>query len=138
MSEGTPRTLASPTAVVWGVLGGIAHAGVATLLWNYWFDDLGELLTVKPLTGAYIVLGMFLLGFVPVLCYVGERVVAPGIVVGVFLLVSVIGSWLANAVRAPATVPTPFALYILVWVGVVALAGVAGWVEYRRLHRPPG
>ncbi|WP_246983354.1 hypothetical protein [Halorientalis marina] len=138
MSGDSPRTLVSRASVIWGVVGGIVHAGVATLLWNYWFDNLGEMLTVKPLNGSYIILGMFLLGFVPVLFYVGEGVIAPGIVVAVCLLVSVVGSWLTTPVRAPAAVPTPFALYILFWVGVVVLAGLAGGVEYRRIHRATG
>jgi hypothetical protein len=131
-------SLVSRTSIIGGVVGGVVHAGVATVLWNQWFDNLGEMLTIKPLNGAYIILGMSLLGFVPVLFYVGGRVISPGIVVAVFLLLSAVGSWLAGPVRAPAAVPTPFALYILLWVGVVALAGLTGGVEYRRTHRATG
>ncbi|WP_435062532.1 hypothetical protein [Halobaculum sp. EA56] len=117
------------------MVGGLVHAGVAVPLWNRWFDDLGELLAIKPLSGAYIVLGMFLLGFVPAVFYVSERVVSPAVVVGVPLLLSALGSWQAGPVRAPSAGPTPFALYILLWVGVVALAGVTGRSEYRRGQR---
>ena len=90
---------------------------------------------IKPLNGAYIVLGMFLLGFVPVFFYVGEKLISPAIIIVVFLLVSGLGSWLAGPVRPPSAVPTPFGLYILLWVGVVALAGVIGRLEYRRKQR---
>ena len=132
MSRTSQQSILTETSVVAGLVGGLVHAGVAVFLWNNWFDNLWEMLMTKPLNGAYIILGMFLLGFVPVLFYVGEKLIAPGIVVGVFLLFSGVGSWLMGAVRAPAAVPTPFALYILFWVGVVALASFTGGLEYRR------
>ena len=135
--DSTPP-LVSRASIIGGVVGGVVHAGVAAVLWNYWFDNLGEMLTIKPLNGAYIILGMFLLGFVPILFYVGGRVISPVVLVALFLLVSAFGSWLGNTVRAPAAVPTPFALYILFWVGVVALAGLTGGLEYRRTHRATG
>ncbi|MEF8843366.1 MAG: hypothetical protein V5A62_17370 [Haloarculaceae archaeon] len=120
-----------------GLVGGLVHTGVAVFLWNYWFDTIWVMLTVKPLNGVYILLGMFLLGFVPVVFYVGEKVVSPGIVVAGFLLLSGLGSWLSGPVRAPSAAPTPFALYILLWVGIVALVGLTGGFEYRRKHRSP-
>jgi hypothetical protein len=86
----------------------------------------------KPLNGAYIVLGMFLLGFVPVLFYVGEKVISSALIVAVFLPLSGVGSWLAGPVRAPSAVPTPFGLYILFWAGIVVLVSVTGGLEYRR------
>jgi hypothetical protein len=135
MDVDSTRFPVSPASIIGGMVGGIVHAGVAAFLWNYWFDNLGEMLTVKPLNGAYIILGMFFLGFVPILFYVEERVLSPVLVVAVFLLFSAVGSWLATPVRAPTAVPTLFALYILLWVGVIALAGVAGGLEYRRTHR---
>jgi hypothetical protein len=138
MGTDSTRSLVSRASIIGGMVGGTVHAGVAAFLWNYWFDDLGELLTVKPLDGAYIILGLFLLGFVPVLFYVGERIISPGIVVAVFLLLSVFGSWLGAPVRAPTAVPTPFALYILFWIGIVALAGLTGGLEYRRTHQTTG
>jgi len=138
MGIDSTRSLVSRASIIGGVVGGTAHAGLAAFLWNYWFDDLGEMLTVKPLNGAYIILGMFLLGFVPVLFYVAERVISPGIIVGVSLLFSVFGSWLAAPVRAPAAVPTPFAPYILFWIGIVVLAGLTGGLEYRRTHQTRG
>ncbi|MFB6206536.1 MAG: hypothetical protein ABEJ05_08445 [Haloglomus sp.] len=138
MGVDSSRSLVSRASIVGGMVGGIVHAAVAAFLWNHWFDNLGEMLAIKPLNGAYIILGMFLLGFAPVLFYVGGRIRSPVIVVAVSLLVSTFGSWLANPVRAPAAVPTPFALYILFWVAVVALASATGGLEYRRTHRATG
>lgn len=138
MGVDSTQSLVSRGSIIGGVVGGIIHAGVATVLWNYWFDNLEEMLTTKPLNGAYVVLGMFLLGFVPVLFYVGKRIISPAIIVGVCLLGSAFGSWLATPVRAPAAIPTPFALYILFWVGVVALACLTGGLEFRRSHRATG
>ena len=132
MARTVQQSIVTRTSIIGGSVGGLVHAGVAVVLWNRWFDNLWELLLTKPLNGAYIILGMFLLGFVPVLFYVGEKLIAPGIVVGVFLLLSGVGSWLMGPVRAPSAVPTPFALYILFWVGVVALASLTGGLEYRR------
>lgn len=123
------------TSVIGGLVGGLAHTALAVLLWNNWFDNLWGMLMTKPLNGAYIILGMFLLGFFPVLLYVGEKLISPAIIIAVFLLLSTLSSWLAGPVRPPSAVPTPFGLYILFWVGVVALAGVIGGFEYRRKHR---
>ncbi|MEF8852941.1 MAG: hypothetical protein V5A28_11055 [Haloarculaceae archaeon] len=132
MAENSERSLLTGASIVGGLVGGLVHAGVAVVLWNHWFDSLWELFSIKPLNGAYLILGMFLLGFVPVLFYVGERVISPAIVVAVFLLLSGFGSWLAGSIRAPSAVPTPFALYILFWVGIVALAGLTGGLEHRQ------
>lgn len=135
MSRTSTQSIVTRTSIIGGLVGGLVHAGVAVLLWNRWFDNLWELLMTKPLNGAYILLGMFLLGFVPVLFYVGEKVRSPAITVAVFLLLSGLGSWLAGPVRPPSAVPTPFALYILLWVGVVALSGFTGRLEHRRKQR---
>ena len=78
---------------------------------------------------------MFLLGFVPVLFYVGEKLISPAIIVAVLFLLSGVGSWRAGPVRAPSAVPTAFALYILFWVGIVVFAGLKGGLEYRRRRR---
>lgn len=124
-----PVTLRS---IIGGVAVGLLHAGVAVPLWHYFgFDNLGELFLTKPFVGTYVLLGMFVLGFVPALSYIGQRLIAPSVVVGGVLLLSVAGSWLTGTVRAPAGTPTPFGFYILLWVVVIALAGVAGGAEYR-------
>lgn len=136
MSGDSAKSLVSSTSLFGGLVIGLVHAGVAVLLWDYFgFDTLGELLLIKPLIGVYILFGMFVLGFVPALFYVGRRFVSPAFVVGGLLLLSASGSWLAGTVRAPAGTPTPFGLYILFWIGVVALAGLVGGVE-RKWKQP--
>jgi len=138
MSRTSMQSIVTRTSIIGGSVGGLAHTALAVLLWNSWFDDLWSMIVAKPLNGAYILLGMFLLGFVPALFYVGEKVISPAIIVTVFLLLSGLGSWLAGQARPPSAVPTPFGLYILFWVGVVALAGVIGGFEYRRKQRATG
>ncbi|MEF8977731.1 MAG: hypothetical protein V5A39_02510 [Haloarculaceae archaeon] len=135
MDGDSGQSLVTRTSIVGGLVGGLVHASIAVVLWNYWFDSIWAMLTTKPLNGVYLLLGMFLLGFVPVVFYVSEKVVSPVIVVVGFLLLSGVGSWLATPVRAPSAAPTPFALYILLWAGIVALAGLTGGFEYRRKHR---
>ena len=135
MARTSKQSIVTSTSIIGGLIGGLVHAGLAIFLWNNWFDNLWEMLMTKPLNGAYIVLGMFLLGFVPVLFYVGEKVISPAIIVAVCLLLSGFGSWLAGPVRSPSAVPTLFGLYILFWVGVVALASLIGGLESHRKHR---
>lgn len=138
MAHTPKQSIVTRTSIISGSVGGLVHAGLAVFLWNNWFDNLWEMLITKPINGAYIVLGMFLLGFVPVLFYASEKVISPAIIVTVTLLLSGFASWLAGPAGAPSAVPTPFALYILLWVGVVALASISGGLEYRRKQRVTG
>lgn len=129
------RSLVSSTSIAGGLVGGIVHTAVAASLWNAWFDDLRELLATKPLDGAYLLLGMFLLGFVPVLFYVGGRARSPLLVVAGCPFLAGAGSWATGPVLAPSAAPTPFALYVLLWVGIVAIATGTGGLELRRNRR---
>ena len=138
MSDHSTPSLVSTMSLLGGAVAGLVHAGLAVVLWNYWFDDLGAMLAVKPLNGLYVGLGMFLLGFVPAVFYAGQKVVSPAIIVAVLLVLSGIGSWVTTSVRAPSAVPTPFGLYILFWVGTVVLISITGSVESRRKHRTIG
>lgn len=135
MSEHSKWSLVSTTSIFSGVVVGLVHAGIAVFLWNYWFDNLGEMLAIKPLNGLYIGFGMFFLGFVPAMFYAGQKVVSPAIIVAVLLILSGFGSWLVDSVRAPSSAPTPFGLYILFWVGIVVLVGITGRLELRRKQR---
>lgn len=133
MADDSAQPSVSRTALLAGSVGGLLHAAVAALLWTHFgFDDLLELLTIKPLLGTYVLLGMFLLGFVPVRFYVDQRVVSAGFVVGGLLILSALGSWLGGPVEAPSATPSPFGFYVLGWVGVVALAWLTARVERRR------
>lgn len=125
-------------SAVAGLIGGLLHAGIAVFLWNHFgFDNLWELLILKPLTGGYILLGMFVLGSVPAMFYAGREVISPGFLVAALFLLSGIGSWQALPGGAPRGAPTPFGLYILLWVGVIALVSLAGVVELKRKTRKP-
>lgn len=138
MSERSAQPLISTTTILSGVVVGLVHAGIAAILWNQWFDNLGELLAIKPLEGLYVGLGMFLLGFVPAVFYAGRKILSPAIIVAVLLVLSVVGSWVAGPVRAPSVSPAPFGLYILFWVGIVVLVGLSGRLELRRKQRAVG
>jgi len=132
MVRTSKQSFITRNSIIGGLVGGLVHTGLAIFLWYTWFDSLWEMLVTKPLNGAYVVLGMFLLGFVPVMFYISEKVTSPAIVVAVLLLISGLGSWQSGSVLAPSAGPTPFALYILLWVGVVALVSLIGILEYRR------
>lgn len=139
MDDGSNGSLLSTTSLVVGLDGGLLHAGIAVTLWTYFgFDDLVELLAIKPLTGLYVVIGMVALGFVPAVFYAGWKVVSPAIIVAALVVLSGFGSVLVGKIRAPAGGPTPFGLYILAWVGVVVLVGVAGGVERNQNRRSTG
>ena len=133
MDEGSTRSLVSRTSIIGGLIGGLVHAATVVVLWNYFgLDDLGELVAIKPLYGLYLILGMFVLGFLPALFYVGQNYIFPAFVVSGSLFVSAIGSWQAGPVRAPVGGPTPFGVYVVFWVGVVVLAGLAAGFERTR------
>jgi hypothetical protein len=132
MGEDSTPSLISRTSIIVGLVIGLLHAGVAVLLWDYFgFDNLRELVVIKPLIGGYLLLGMFVLGFVPALFYIGRKFISPAAVVGGLLLLSVLWSFLSGPVRAPAGTPAPFGFYILFWVGVVVLAGLVGGFEHK-------
>ena len=92
MAPTSEQSIITRVSIVGGLTGGVAHTALAVLLWNNWFDDLWGMLVTKPLNGAYILLGMFLLGFIPALFYVGEKVISPAIIITVFLLISTLSS----------------------------------------------
>ncbi|MFB6300648.1 MAG: hypothetical protein ABEH65_10350, partial [Halobacteriales archaeon] len=110
---------------------GLGHAVIAVWLWNRWFEKLGDMLAAKPFNALYILLGMFCLGFVPAVLYTHRELISPAAIVTVFLAMSVLGSWLAGPVGAPSAVPTPFAFYILLWIGILIVATISGILEMR-------
>lgn len=137
MRERAEQSLVSTRSIVSGVVVGLIHAGIAVVLWNRWFDTLWGLLVTKPLTGGYILLGMFLLGFVPAVFYSARRVVSPAVIISIALFLSGALSWQSGTVRAPAGAPTPFGLYLLSWIAIVTIASVVGRVESHRRFQAP-
>ena len=120
---------------IYGLVAGLLHAGVAVFLWDFFlYDDLWELLLVKPPSGAYILIGMFVLGFVPVLSSIRQKSISPVLLVSVLLIVSVYSEWQGHF-TSPFGGPGPFGVYILSWVGVVLLADLAGNVERKLKQR---
>lgn len=139
MSDASAQSLRSRRSVFGGAVGGLVHAGVAVVLWDYFgLDSLWELFRLKPLYGLYILLGMVALGAVPALFYVGRRAVSPAVVVALCLVVAGVGSWQTGPARAPVGGPTPFGIYVLGWVGVVGLAALLGTVERSWRRRAAG
>jgi len=138
MIEDPESGLVTRTSLLGGMLGGLVHTGGAVLLWDHLHNSVWEILQSNLSFGLYMILGMFLLGFIPVLFYIGETVISPALVVGVFLVPSAILSWLSGPPRAPNASPSPFALYVLLWVVVLALAGFIGKFEYRRKRQTVG
>jgi len=138
MDRRSKQSIVTRTSLIGGVVGGLIHGGVAVVLWNAWFENLSEMYMLKPQNAVYYLFGMFLLGFVPVVFLVGQKVRSPAIVVGALLLLSGLASWLAGPVTAPSANPTAFGLYVLLWPGIVALASLTGVWEYRRSHRASG
>jgi len=136
MDNSSKQSIITRTSIIGGVVGGLVHVSVAIFLWNSWFENLSEMYLVKPQNAVYYLLGMFLLGLVPIMFYVETKIRLPAILVGAFLLVSGFASWLADPVTAPSANPTAFGLYILLWPGIVALASLTGVWEYRRSQRP--
>jgi len=136
MSKLLTRSLVSKTSIVGGLIGGLVHAGLSIFLWNYLYESVWEILRVDPFQGVYTILGMFLLGFVPVVIYIDKKVISPAIIIGGLLTFSGISSWLIGPPRAPFGGPTPFGVYILLWVGIIVFAVAMGRHEYRQVQQP--
>ncbi|WP_254524011.1 hypothetical protein [Natrinema caseinilyticum] len=125
MAEDSESPSVSTTPAIYGLVAGLLHAGVAALLWDYF--RYGVLWDVS-FTGVYITAGIFALGFVPVLSSTRQKSISPVLLVSILLLASVYSEW--QGYFSPRFGgPGPFGWYILLWVGVVLLAGLAGDLE---------
>jgi hypothetical protein len=134
MTDGSSGPLLTKASVISGLVGGLAHTGVAALIWQQGGVSLWAFVFEEPynLAAMYLGLGVFSLGFVPALLYVGREVTSPAKVIVGFLLFSMVGSWLLGRPRPPATGLTMFGLYLFVWVIPVGFAVVAADIEYRQ------
>ncbi|WP_251343781.1 hypothetical protein [Haloplanus halophilus] len=127
-------TIPSPLTV--GGTAGIVHAGIAALLWTYFgFEDLLATAATEPLYVGYVVLGMVLLGSVPGILYVRFDTVSPPLLVGSLLTLSTGLTWRTHRTSATPVDPTPFGWYVLLWIGIVAVAGLVGGIETTLRHR---
>ena len=115
-----------------GTATGLLHLAVALGLWTaFGFERVSGMLRTEPLFLGYTLLGMFALGFVPGLVYARWRAVSPGLLVGGALLLSAAGTWTTVRDGLTPVDPTPFGWYVLLWVGIVGLSLVVGWIESR-------
>jgi len=134
MSEDTEQPFISRTAAITSTVAGVLHAGVSVFFWNHFYETIGEILSFNLLSGAYLLIGMFALGFVPVACSITQKSISPVILVSVSLIVSVYTEWQVH--QSPAFGgPGFFGMYIIFWVGVVLLAGLAGYLEVKLKQR---
>lgn len=115
-----------------GTGAGITHLALSMVLWeSFGFMSPAKTFAVDPLFGTYTVAGMFLLGAVPGALFARYRSLAPAVVVGSLLAVSAAWTRRTTASGATPVDPTPFGWYLLLWVVVVALAALSGWIERR-------
>ena len=111
---------------------------LAVGLWTaFAFEPILRMRSTEPLFLGYTLLGMFALGFVPGLLYVRWRVITPGLLVGGALVLSAAGTWTIVSQGLTPVDPTPFGWYVLLWVGIVGLSVVVGWIEGRIRGRAP-
>lgn len=92
------------------------------------------ILSYNLLLGACLLIGMFALGFIPVAYSTTQKSISPVLLVSVSLIVSVHTEWQAHLSPAFGG-PGFFGMYIIFWVGVVLLAGLAGYFEVKLKQR---
>lgn len=134
MAKETEQPFISRTSAITSTVAGLLHAGVSVFFWNHFYETIGEILSYNLLLGAYLLIGMFSLGFIPVAYSTTQKSISPVLLVSVSLIVSVYTEWQAQ--RSPAFGgPGFFGMYIIFWVGVVLLAGLAGDIEVKLKQR---
>lgn len=123
-------------AVIGGSITGLVHSVVSLLLWNYFrFEDLTAAFSTEPFYVAYVLTGMVALGFIPGVFYSGRNIILPAILTVVLLVVSGFRTWQIVSSGATPVDPTPYGWYILLWIGVVAAASLAGGLELKLRQR---
>ena len=129
MAEETERPFISRTSAIASMVAGLLHAGIAIYFWDYFLYD-SQFITTPG--GTYIIIGMFALGFVPVLYTAVHKCISPVLLVSILLIFSVHTEWHSSYAFGG---PRAFGLYIFLWVGIVLLAGLAGYIEVKLKHR---
>ena len=130
MTGNTEQPLLSRTSAVSSTVAGFLHAGVSIFFWNQFYETVGKILSFNPFLGAYLLIGMFALRFVPVACSITQKSISPVLLVSASLIVSVYSEWQTQLSPSFAG-PGPFGMYILFWVGMVLFAGLAGYIEVK-------
>lgn len=128
MPSAITDSVSSRRAIGVGLSAGLAHLIVAGALAE-WFDlSIGVGLFL-----GYVAIGSLLIGAVPVVLLVENRLVAPSSVVCIALAASTYETW--SVYVAPDVVPTPvdptpFGWYLIGWPVVIGAALAAGGGEY--------
>lgn len=113
-----------------GIVTGLVHLLISVLLWyRFEFESLLTLFSSETLYAAYVVVGMFVVGFVPGVLYAQQRAVSPLFIVVGLLALTGFGTWQTVQSNLTPVGPTPFGWYTLLWVGVLVIAGLFGGVE---------
>lgn len=135
MSQTVTFTLPSRRTLGYALFGGFIHLITAGMLWFYF-----GLTTKADLIGAYIVIGVVLLGGIPATLLVTKQLITPSLVVAGALTVSAYGTWAHYLL--PISTPyrttidsTLLDWYLLGWFIVVIVALAVGGGEYRLRYR---
>ena len=113
-----------------GIVTGLVHLLISVLLWyRFEFESLLTLFSSETSYAAYVVVGMFVVGFVPGVLYAQQRAVSPLFIVVGLLALTGFGTWQTVQSNLTPVGPTPFGWYTLLWVGVLVIAGLFGGVE---------
>lgn len=132
MIENLRESTLSWHSVIVGAIIGLLHTIVAVLLWNtFGFENLLAAFATEPLYSTYVVIGMFVLGFIPGVLYADRKSVSPICLVVALLVLSGFGTWQTVQSGATPVSPTPFGWYTLLWVGIIAVAVLVGGLELR-------
>lgn len=131
----TKRLDLSRRTATFGLVGGVVHLLLVTavLAWLGRVERLAVYFFTPDATIVFwayaTLLGAFLVGFVPVVVLLRDRLVVPAVFVGATFLYAVYGTWAALQ-PGPAWVgPLPITGYLLLWFVVLPAALLAGGVE---------
>jgi len=109
---------------------------LAITLWSvFGFENLLEVASTEPVYVTYIFVGMFTLGFLPSILFSKYRSRVPVVLVMGLFTICVTGTWQVVQAGATPVDPTPFGWYILLWVAVMLVTVVSGWIELRIRRR---
>lgn len=121
----------SNRALLGGLAIGLLHAIASLMLWEYFnFENPFAAFAREPAYAVYMIVGMLLLGIVPGIFILQDRIVSPPILIGGLFLFGAYGTWKVDQSGLTPVDPTPFGWYNFLWPGIVVVAVVAGGIEY--------